>query len=243
MVPTGSEIVRRRLTVLAVLRVAALLFTFVCQTVFFSLVAGGSMMAMTQDPAVEWSEYLVAVASFLGLAALNAGIVALWWWVTPWLARCVVPVPRRNACPVCAYDLVAATGPLCPECGSALSAEFFGGTPPAGLRSGGLMSVASARAVVSSLLRVAVLVFALATIGVALQTVVAFYWWSVLQEFFDGWDVVAWVLACVVCGAFTVGFARSTDRLAAWVVPASGIRRFAGSRKTPSAGPHAPSGA
>jgi hypothetical protein len=124
MLPDASEIVRRRLTAFAVLRVIAL----VCMLPAVGPLAFLASEAL--DPRFNrssfWSDLPASVAVIIVMLLPGFSI----WWGARWFARWMVPVHARPRCPRCDYALEGLTEPVCPECGLPLTREFMPGSPP-----------------------------------------------------------------------------------------------------------------
>ena len=116
MVPNASDLARRRLTALAVVRAMALIAWGITSIPVIGILAiiaasGGRDM----EPMIAMC--IIAIA--------GGGIGAAFWFAAPALARWMLPTPRAHACPRCSYDLRSITEPRCPECGTVLTEEFI----------------------------------------------------------------------------------------------------------------------
>lgn len=124
MIPDPGEILRRRVTVLTVIR----LLSIVPMTVSL-LIVGGLISSIVNGRAR--AEDYVAFGIMIFMFAAAASIL---WAVAPFFARKIVTMPRKIDCPACRYRLEGLTEARCPECGLVLTSEFLAApgekTPP-----------------------------------------------------------------------------------------------------------------
>ncbi|GJM18936.1 MAG: hypothetical protein DHS20C14_11490 [Phycisphaeraceae bacterium] len=117
MVPNASDLAHRRLTLVAVVRVLAVVVWIIATSpiiVFFSI-------ASIEPSSVEGE--VIAVIALLSGGAAVVGVI-IWFLASP-LSRWMLPRPEAHACPRCGYDLRSIVEPRCPECGTVLTQEFM----------------------------------------------------------------------------------------------------------------------
>lgn len=119
-----AEIVRRRLVVVLMFRIVGLF----CAIVWLVPVVSWLFEGIRDSDLFNFGYYSFRLAFAMLLLAMSG--VCL--WLSPKIARALVPVQARPACPACGFDLTGLTEPLCPECGMAL--ESNARTPPSPLQ-------------------------------------------------------------------------------------------------------------
>jgi hypothetical protein len=121
MIPSPSEILRRRVTAATVLRIAAvgvgMLTLFPLGIWLAEGIADGDLLHLRYY-----------TPNFVGAGVIATSSAAL-WALAPLAARLAIPVPRVHTCPGCRYRLQGLHAPQCPECGLPLTPEFM--TTPA----------------------------------------------------------------------------------------------------------------
>lgn len=118
MIPNPAEVVRRRWTVVAVVRLlAALMCLWGVVPLALWLVEGISDGDLWE---VSYYGGQIALSAMLLLPGL-VGVLA-----SGLIARLVVPARTRVDCPRCRYALEGLTEARCPECGLPLPREFMG---------------------------------------------------------------------------------------------------------------------
>lgn len=232
MVPRPGEIVRRRLTVVTVLRIGVLGLAVVLTIPWFASAFYWLVWIAINGPYTQqtWggsqtTDIGETAAGMIAMTIYCAVIYLFAWigWLTvPFFARRLVPFRAINTCPKCRYPLQGLVDPMCPECGIPLGQEYIDISYGRPVRwSTHQRSVRAARQSFAAIFRFIGILAVLATMGVGIQAVVAVYWYFVLQEFFDLFDVIAWVVATLGTGLVTALFLYRADHLAAFVVPST----------------------
>ena len=216
MVPSVSEIVRRRLTVVAVIRTIAFLF---------GIAGVGFVLIWFFVPWVdEWTNHLDRdwLGTCLVLVIISAALASLLWVLAPWESRRIIRFPKAVICPECRYKLEGVTEARCPECGIVLTTEFMGAEPhrPAALR----QRLWSARLAMKT------------TLALRFVSILGLIFWLVLlvalvvsftvHKVSDGGvhpndrvAFVAWLLICISGIAIAVLVAAVAPRLTRFMLP------------------------
>jgi hypothetical protein len=119
MIPTASELARRRHTTIIVLRMLALIPAAITIFVFAAALQQVMLGYMSVEDAI-------VIAAMLGVGIAT---VVITFFVLPLFVGLFVPRSRKLACPFCDYGLEGLTEPRCPECGGPLTPEFMGNAP------------------------------------------------------------------------------------------------------------------
>ncbi|MEN0020663.1 MAG: hypothetical protein AAF747_07265 [Planctomycetota bacterium] len=199
MVPGPSEVVRRRLTAVMVLRLTLAALYFIILVISVGTLVGIAIEAIAiatdANRTFRWFPWEVVIfgVSFPTISAIVFGVP---WWLSPWIARKLIKVPGKVPCPSCGYQLQDLVEPRCPECGLQLPPEFMGAPPRRKGQPAGLAAVASARSLVAVGVRIFAFLLAFAALGIGIQ------WFIVLADvvfgtfnFFDGIDLIGWTIA------------------------------------------------
>lgn len=117
MVPSASDIVRRRLTVVTVLRLLAVGVAHVA-LIPSTIVTVEYIDGMRFTSYHDWVPFVVAISFILGAAFIV-------WCLAPLAARLMIRVPRVTVCPNCRFKLDHLMSPQCVECGYTLTPEFM----------------------------------------------------------------------------------------------------------------------
>lgn len=116
MIPSASDLARRRHTVIIVLRMLALVPAALTTL----------LMATGLANVLEWGIDESDAIAFAIILVFGGGSTAFTFFVLPRMVGLIVPRTRAVHCPFCDYRLEGLIEPRCPECGNALSPEFIG---------------------------------------------------------------------------------------------------------------------
>lgn len=217
MVPNASDLARRRLTVVGVVRVLSILVWTLATVPIIVAIA----FAITEDVPAE----AIAVAFVFGA---GGGVVGLILWATaPGLSSLVLPTPRAHACPRCRYDLRSITEPRCPECGTLLTEEFLPGHVAPGPSASPPARALGAQITTLLLGRLLAIIAALGFLAGALGSLVDMLFpptWA--EEDIVLWDGV-WMIYCIFGFALSLVPLVMPRRFLLWAVPVRLLERLA----------------
>lgn len=199
------EIVRRRWTLVAVVRIGSMLIAGIA---IFPIVAWFAEGIMDGD-LLDLYYYLPQIIFAMMFIALGT----IGFFLAGPIVRIATPVRSQIRCPKCQYELLAPREPLCPECGLEVTSLWEPVAPSAALSDAAWRARVTTN--VSSVLRLIGFV-------VGFYTVLHFLWAMAWSSFFfqdEPWRAIFAFIWPVIIAAGSVALIFSAGWLARRIVP------------------------